>query len=100
VRYGRFVIVGLRQTNTALLEERQVLTLTGKSKVNAVLYQVRRHEDVLVSEWSVSRLFTPGEKPPVPIGQEAGWSPQPVWTRWRRKKIPSLPGMEPRSSSP
>jgi hypothetical protein len=30
--------------------------------------------------------FTPGGKSfPVPIEQEAGWTPQPVWTFWRRK---------------
>jgi hypothetical protein len=40
-------------------------------------------------ECSASRpgRFTPGESPPpsVPIGQEAGWVPQPVWTTWGRK---------------
>jgi hypothetical protein len=30
-------------------------------------------------EWSASR---PGRAlPPVPIGQEAGWAPEPVWTQ-------------------
>jgi hypothetical protein len=35
-------------------------------------------------EWSASRpdSFTPGENPPVPIGYEAGWAPEPVWTTW------------------
>jgi hypothetical protein len=23
----------------------------------------------------------PGKRPPVPIGQEAGWAPEPVWTQ-------------------
>jgi hypothetical protein len=23
--------------------------------------------------------FTPGKEPPVRIGQEAGWAPEPVW---------------------
>jgi hypothetical protein len=30
----------------------------------------------------------PVKEPPVPIGQEAGWAPEPVWTRWRREKFP------------
>jgi hypothetical protein len=36
---------------------------------------------------------------PVPIGQEAGWDPEPFRTRERREKIPLflLPGIEPRS---
>jgi hypothetical protein len=25
----------------------------------------------------------------VPIGQEAGWAPEPVWTRWWREKFPA-----------
>jgi hypothetical protein len=42
-------------------------------------------------EWSASRpgrAFTPGERtPPVPIVQEAGWAPEPVWTQRLEKKI-------------
>jgi hypothetical protein len=34
----------------------------------------------------------PGEKPPVSIGWEAGWAPEPVWTTWR--KFLTLPGLE------
>jgi hypothetical protein len=36
-------------------------------------------------EWSASRpgRFTPWERAPVPIGQEARWAPEPVWTPWR-----------------
>jgi hypothetical protein len=26
-------------------------------------------------------LLPPGKEPPVPIGQEAGWAPEPVWTQ-------------------
>jgi hypothetical protein len=28
----------------------------------------------------------PGKEPPVPIGFEAGWAPEPVWTTWRKDK--------------
>jgi hypothetical protein len=28
----------------------------------------------------------PGKVHPPPIGQEAGWAPEPVWTLWRREK--------------
>jgi len=29
-----------------------------------------------------------GKEPPVSSGKEAWWVPEPVWTRWRRGKIP------------
>jgi hypothetical protein len=35
-------------------------------------------------EWSTSRpgrALHPGKGPPVPIVQEAGWAPEPVWTQ-------------------
>jgi hypothetical protein len=35
--------------------------------------------------------------PPVPIGQEAGWAPEPVWTQGYRKNPLPLPEIEPRS---
>jgi hypothetical protein len=46
------------------------------------------------SEWSASHPchFTPGKKPPVPIVEETGWTPEPVWTKWR--KFLTLLGLE------
>jgi hypothetical protein len=35
-------------------------------------------------EWSASRpgrVLPPGKEPPVPIVQEAGWAPRPIWTQ-------------------
>jgi len=29
----------------------------------------------------------PGEEASVPTQQEAGWSPEPVWTQWRTGKF-------------
>jgi hypothetical protein len=31
------------------------------------------------------QLHAPDSLPPVPIGWEAGWAPEPVWTTWRRE---------------
>jgi hypothetical protein len=45
----------------------------------------------------------PGQEPLVPIGQEAGWAPEPFWTRWWKEKFPAPAGnrtLEPRPSSP
>jgi len=30
----------------------------------------------------------PGKEPSVPIGYEAGWTPEPFWTRWWKEKFP------------
>jgi hypothetical protein len=43
--------------------------------------------------------FLPEKGPPVPVGEEAEWTPEPVWTLWNREKFP-LAEIEPRSSSP
>jgi hypothetical protein len=40
-------------------------------------------------EWSASRpcrALSPGKGPPVPIVQEAGWAPEPVWTQVLEEK--------------
>jgi hypothetical protein len=40
-------------------------------------------------EWSASRpgrASPPGKEPPVPIGQEARWAPEPVWTQRLEEK--------------
>ena len=42
-------------------------------------------------------IFTPG-KDPVPIVQEAGWTPGPVWTG--AENLASPPGLDPRSVQP
>jgi hypothetical protein len=44
------------------------------------------------------RTLAAGKGPPVPIVQEAGWAPEPVWTqRLEGKVLSPLPGIEPRS---
>jgi len=42
------------------------------------------------------RALAPGKGLPVPIGQEAGWAPKPVWTEATGKILLSLLGIEPR----
>jgi hypothetical protein len=32
------------------------------------------------------RALPPGKEPPVPIVQEAGWAPEPVWTQRLEEK--------------
>jgi hypothetical protein len=39
------------------------------------------------SEWSAyaPAVLLPGKEAPVPIRSEVGWTPEPVWTMWRRE---------------
>jgi hypothetical protein len=46
-------------------------------------------------EWSASRpgrALPPGKGPAVPIGQEAGWAPEPVWTQRLEEKFSASVG--------
>jgi hypothetical protein len=43
------------------------------------------------------RALPPGKGPPVPIVQEAGWAPEPVWTERLEGKSFASAGIEPRS---
>jgi hypothetical protein len=46
-------------------------------------------------EWSASRpgrALAPGEEPPVPTVQEAGWAPEPVWTQRLEEKSSAAVG--------
>jgi hypothetical protein len=51
--------------------------------------------------WVISvtpgRALPLGKGPPIPIGQEAGWAPEPVWTPTLEENPLALPGIEPRS---
>jgi hypothetical protein len=45
--------------------------------------------------WVVSfTRLPPGKQSPVPIGQEAGWAPEQVWTTWRSENSCPPPGLE------
>jgi hypothetical protein len=45
---------------------------------------------------ALATIYPPGKGPPVPIGQEAGWASEPVWTQEVRGKILlPLPEIEP-----
>jgi len=48
-----------------------------------VKFQAFLTSSLVEGEWSASRTGR------FAIGQEAGWAPEPVWTRWRRDKFPS-----------
>jgi hypothetical protein len=37
------------------------------------------------SQLYAPEALSPGKEPPVPIGQEAGWAPEPVWMLSRIK---------------
>jgi hypothetical protein len=53
--------------------------------------------------WGTKQMYTgqihaPASVPPVPIGYEAGWTLEAVWTLCGRRKSLTLPGMEPGSA--
>jgi hypothetical protein len=33
--------------------------------------------------YNLQRFLPPAKEPPILIGREAGWAPEPVWTLWR-----------------
>jgi hypothetical protein len=37
-------------------------------------------------------LYPPGKGPPVPVGQEAGWAPEPIWTQKLEEKSSAFVG--------
>jgi hypothetical protein len=40
------------------------------------------------AEWAPEPVWTEERFTPVPIVQEAGWAPEPVWTLWRGEIYP------------
>jgi hypothetical protein len=46
-------------------------------------------------EWSAlhpGSALPPGKEPPVPIGQDSGWAPDPVWTQRVEEKFSASVG--------
>jgi len=48
-----------------------------------------RHLMEVSGQLHTSAALTPGREPLVPIGEEAGWAAETVWTRWWREKFPA-----------
>jgi hypothetical protein len=48
-----------------------------------------RHQMEVSRQLHASATLLPGKESPVPTGQEVVWSPEPVWTLWRREQISS-----------
>jgi hypothetical protein len=60
--------------------------LEGDSRYSAYIFLTSALEG---DEWSASRpgrALPPGKESPVPIVQEAGWTPEPVWTQRLEEK--------------
>jgi hypothetical protein len=56
---------------------------------------VPRILDLGTRRWVVSfmpLILPSGKEPSIPVGWEAGWALEPVWTRWRRSKLPAHTG--------
>jgi hypothetical protein len=48
----------------------------------AALIVSPRHYVEMSGQLHATTALHPGEEPQVPIGWEAGWAPEPFWTRW------------------
>jgi hypothetical protein len=70
-----------------------------KSVLHADVIRMRSYSS-LARDWGKCQLHAQAALPPVPDGQKIGWTPEPVWTWWRREKSQILPGIHPRPSSP
>jgi hypothetical protein len=60
--------------------------LGGRGDISSYSFQTSALDG---GEWSASRpdrALPPGKGPPVPIGQEAGWAPEPAWTQRLEEK--------------
>jgi hypothetical protein len=53
-------------------------SVTKESTGTALPLPLLGGKDLLTSECG---RFTPGEEPPVSVGWEAGWDPEPAWMR-------------------
>jgi hypothetical protein len=48
-----------------------------------------RHRKEVSGQLHVPAALLPGKEPLVPIEEESGWAPEPVWTQCRREKFPA-----------
>jgi hypothetical protein len=51
-------------------------------------FSCSRHYLEVSGQLHAPAALPPGKEPPVPIGLETGWAPEPVWTTWRENSWP------------
>jgi hypothetical protein len=61
--------------------------LGGERRYSSYSFTTSALEGVSGQHHAPAALLPPGKGPPVPIGQEAGWAPQPVWTQRLQEKF-------------
>jgi hypothetical protein len=71
--------------------------LGGRGGIAPTHSRPRHSLGVSDQRYAPAALVSPGKGPPVPIVQEAGWAPEPVWTQRLEEKSFAPPGIEPRS---
>jgi hypothetical protein len=47
---------------------------------------VWKHSSITFDQLHTWAALTPGKEAAVPTGEEVGWTPEPVWTLWRKEE--------------
>jgi hypothetical protein len=77
------IYIDVNQSKAVPLHAMQ--TLGGRGNIALLIHDLDTRWGWVVSVTPRPR-FTPGKGPPVPIVQEAGWVPEPVWTQRLKEK--------------
>jgi hypothetical protein len=67
-------------------------------------YSSPRYSSEVTGQLHAPAALPPGKGPPVAIGLEAGWAPEPFWTTWRGENLTPTgtrtPNLRPSSPEP
>jgi len=74
-----------------LFSEHHIMKVYWGSGSITPLIRWPQHYMEVSGQLHTAATLPPGKEPPVPIGYEAGWAPELIWTRWRRERCWAKP---------